>query len=58
LNENLYFSEEQKMLYKNYFEQLKQAIPFLMKEHNVPGFSISVCDKEKIIFSDTYGFTG
>jgi len=45
------------MLYKNYFEQLKQAIPLLMEERDIPGFSISVCDKEKIIFSDTYGFT-
>ena len=45
------------MLYKNYFEQLRQAIPLLMKEKDIPGFSISVCDKEKIIFSDTYGFT-
>ena len=45
------------MIYKNYFEQLKQAIPLLMEESNIPGFSISVCDKEKIIFSNTYGFT-
>jgi len=45
------------MLYKNYFDQLRQAIPLLMKERDIPGFSISVCDKEKIIFSDTYGFT-
>jgi CubicO group peptidase (beta-lactamase class C family) len=45
------------MLYQNYFSQLKRAIPLLMKEHNIPGFSISMCDKEKIIFSDTYGFT-
>ncbi|MFA5324283.1 MAG: serine hydrolase domain-containing protein, partial [Smithella sp.] len=45
------------MLYKNYFEQLKRAIPLLMEERDIPGFSISVCDKEKIIFSDTYGYT-
>ena len=45
------------MIYQNYFNQLKMAIPLLMKEKNIPGFSISVCDKEKIIFSDTYGYT-
>jgi CubicO group peptidase (beta-lactamase class C family) len=28
-----------------------------MDERSIPGFSISVCDKEKIIFSETYGFT-
>ena len=29
----------------------------MIEENNIPGFSISVCDKEKIIFSDTCGFT-
>jgi len=44
-------------MYRNYFHQLKTAIPLLMKEKNIPGFSISVCDKEKVIFSETYGYT-
>ena len=45
------------MSYLNYFHQLKTAIPLLMNENDIPGFSISVCDKDKVIFSDTYGFT-
>jgi CubicO group peptidase (beta-lactamase class C family) len=45
------------MSFQNYFLQLKRAIPLLMKESNIPGFSLSVCDKDKTIFSDIYGFT-
>jgi len=40
----------------NYFNQLKQAIPLVMEECDIPGFSISVCDKEKNIFSEAFGF--
>ena len=45
------------MFYPNYFHQLKKAIPLLMQESGIPGLSISVCDKEKVVFADTYGFT-
>ena len=45
------------MPYMNYFIQLKQAIPLLMEESDIPGFSMSICDEEKVIFSNTYGYT-
>lgn len=54
---NKVFIDTNVFVYNNYFHQLKTAIPLLMKEQNIPGFSISVCDGEKIIFSDTYGYT-
>lgn len=44
------------MQYTNYFEQLKIAIPLLMDEHNLPGLTIAVVSKEKVIFSDSYGY--
>ena len=28
-----------------------------MEESDIPGFAMSICDKEKVIFSDTYGYT-
>jgi len=45
------------MSYNNYFEQLRTAIPLLMREHGIPGASFTVVDREKVIFSDTYGYT-
>ncbi|RKN79247.1 serine hydrolase domain-containing protein [Paenibacillus ginsengarvi] len=45
------------MQYTHYFEQLKITIPLLMEEHHVPGLSIAVVNKEKVLFSDSYGYT-
>jgi len=46
-----------KMQYANYFMQLKIAIPLLMEEQNLPGLSIAIVSKEKVIFSDSYGYS-
>lgn len=45
------------MLYHHYFNQLQTSIPLLMQESDIPGFSMSVTDKDNIIFSYTYGYT-
>ncbi|HBN83766.1 MAG TPA: hypothetical protein DDZ89_07960 [Clostridiales bacterium] len=45
------------MLYKNYFEQLRKAIPLLMEAQNVPALSISVTNKSEVVFSEGFGFT-
>ncbi|WP_151736824.1 serine hydrolase domain-containing protein [Paenibacillus tengchongensis] len=44
-------------LFNNYFDQLATAIPLLMGEHGIPGFAISVVDREGSIFSGAYGYT-